>query len=117
MLIIFKPCGATQADAPLTLKIEKLLQENPQATVLKVRTDISDRAVPFIHTPPKVQKGEELVIAGQGCLHVLVANLFSLWDKDIVFKIKKDYFGLPQHNPSQMQRVIEGFFGKSIWED
>lgn len=117
MLIIFKPCGATLADAPLSLETEKLLHDNPSATILMVRTDISDREVPFLHPPPKLQKVDKLIIAGQGCSPVLLANLFHWWDEGIVFKIKKKYFGLPGYNTYQTQQLIEGFFGKSIWED
>jgi len=116
MLIIFKPSGATKANPEMALKLESLLQDNPNATTLKVRTDISDTVVPFIHPIPNLKKGDEVVIAGQGCSNTLIANLFSLWDRGVLFKIKKQYF-LLCGTSKETQSVIEDFFGISIWED
>jgi len=117
MLFIFKPSGATKACADLAVKIEGLLQDNPEAIVLKVKTDISDASIPFIHPLANVEKGAAIVIAGHGCAYTLLANLFSLWDRGIVFKIKKLYFGLSSYKTEVMEQVIERHFGRSIWED
>jgi len=118
MLVIFKPSGATQACADMTLKIEGLLQDHPEATVLKVKADISDASIPFIHPLAEAKKGTEIVVAGHGCAKTLLANLFNLWDRGVVFKIKKQHFDLSGSMPrGGTWDVIESFFGKSIWED
>jgi len=117
MLFIFKPSGATQACPDLAVKIEGLLQDNPEAVVLKVKTDISDASLPFLHPLSHLEKGTEIVIAGHGCANTLLANLFSLWDRGIIFKIKRPYFGLSSYKPETTAQVIETHFGRSIWED
>jgi len=117
MLFIFKPSGATQACPDLAVKIEGLLQDHPEAVVLKVKTDISDASLSFIHPLANVEKGTAIVIAGHGCANTLLANLFSLWDRGIIFKIKRLYFGLSSYNAEATTQVIETHFGRSIWED
>jgi len=117
MLLIFKPSGATKASPEMAINLEALLQENLGATVLKAKSDISDASIPFVHSLPSVRKGDEIVIAGQGCANTLLANLFSLWDRGVVFKIKRQHFLLSGHDLHRTRQTIESFFGKSIWED
>jgi hypothetical protein len=117
MLVIFKPSGCTKANAEMTLKVEGLLHDHPEAITLKTKADISDRAADFIHILPEAGKGKEVTIAGHGCTHTLLANLFSLWDRGVVIKIKRQHFLLAGCDAQGTQTLIENFFGKSIWEE
>jgi len=117
MLLIFKPSGATTANPEMALKLGSLLQDNPDATALKVKTDISDAPLPFIHSLPTTKKGSEILLAGQGCGNTILANLFSLWDRGVAFKIKKHYVVLCAYGVANTWKIVEGFFGKNIWED
>jgi len=117
MLIVFKPSGATQACTDMTLRIESFLQDHPKATVLKVKADISDDSIPFIYSFSTLDEGSQIVIAGHGCANTLLANLLYLWDRGIVFRIKRRQFGLSGRTPEITVQVIEDHFGRSVWED
>jgi hypothetical protein len=117
MLIVFKPSGNTKASMEMTLRIERLLQDCPNAITLKVKSDSAETSVPFINQISEAKKGEEIVVAGHGCCYSLLANLFRLWDRGVFFKIKKPYFLLSGHSYDATIDTIETLFGKRIWED
>ena len=115
MLLVFKPCNL-YGESSMALKIEQLLLDYPQASILKIRSNISDREVPFIHCTPKIEKNTVILTAGHGFSTVILANLFKFWDDGLIFKIKKDYFLLSDLGLNETQKTIENFFGKGIWE-
>ena len=116
MIIVFKPHGTSKADIDLTLKIEKYLFDNPNVKAISVKSGIVDIDISYIFPIPKLTTGESLKILGQGNAYVILANLIFLFEQDVPFIIKKDYFNLSGYSIQQTYMILEELFGKDIWE-